>query len=274
MATLLQDAAKLASDMQTGLFYGRTQIVYSYGRYGWTRGSGSVWHGGLDLVGMDDTTIRMPYYCGSGVKKSITGTVVTARIVTDHSNKTWEWGWYVCVKLDTNQTPDRVNYIYFCHCSKLLVDVGQRVKSGDTLAVMGQTGNAAGGYDHCHLEARETSTGSGLDPTAYSGTSNAVGVYGAVAAPDEPEQEVDPDEYKTIQLVTLAPLSDDDVRQTDALAETLGLDDSDRYSVVRVTEDAFAVTGCMTTGDAMKFLTLAQQNGWDKLKKYQARFVG
>ena len=140
------------------IFYGRVQVVYSWGRYGWTRGGGKVWHGGLDLVGLDDTTVRMPYYKG----KKITGKVVRARIVLDRSNKTWEWGYYVCVQLDANQTPDAVNFLYFCHCSSLLVQVGQKVSSGDALAVMGRTGNAALGdcpYDHCHLEVRATATG-------------------------------------------------------------------------------------------------------------------
>ena len=92
---------------QTGIFCGRVQLAYDYGRFGWTRGSGKVWHGGVDLIGVDDRTIRMPYYNG----KKITGTVTRARIVTDKSNKTWEWGWYVCVRLDANQTPDAVNYL-------------------------------------------------------------------------------------------------------------------------------------------------------------------
>ena len=109
------------------IFYGRVQVVYSWGRYGWTRGGGKTWHGGIDLVGLDDKTIRMPYYKG----KKITGKVVRARIVLDHSNKTWEWGYYVCVQLDADQTPDAVNFLYFCHCSSLLVQAGQRVSSGD-----------------------------------------------------------------------------------------------------------------------------------------------
>ena len=86
---------------QTGIFCGRVQLAYDYGRFGWTRGGGKVWHGGVDLIGVDDRTIRMPYYNG----KKITGTVTRARIVTDKSNKTWEWGWYVCVKLDANRMP-------------------------------------------------------------------------------------------------------------------------------------------------------------------------
>lgn len=173
------------------IFYGRVQVVYSWGRYGWTRGGGKTWHGGIDLVGLDDKTIHMPYYKG----KKITGKVVRARIVLDHSNKTWEWGYYVCVQLDANQTPDAVNFLYFCHCSSLLVQVGQKVSSGDALAVMGRTGNAALGdcpYDHCHLEVRATATGRGLDPTAYAGCDNAVGVYGTAeaAAPTETGETV------------------------------------------------------------------------------------
>lgn len=105
-----------------GIFAGRTQLRYPYGRYGYTRGGGKIWHGGMDLVGLDLTDIRMPYY----KNKRITGKVVRARRVTDHSNKTWEWGWYVCVQLDPGQTPDDVNYLYFCHCRELKVTARRR----------------------------------------------------------------------------------------------------------------------------------------------------
>ena len=94
---------------QTGIFEGRTRVRYGYARYGWTRGGGKTWHGGIDLVGLDDATIRMPFYGG----KRITGKVTRARRVTDKTNKTWEWGWYVCVRLDGGQTPDAVNFLYF-----------------------------------------------------------------------------------------------------------------------------------------------------------------
>lgn len=160
--------------MQQGIFAGRTAVRYPYGRYGYTR-SGHTWHGGLDVVGLDDATIRMPFYGG----KAIHGTVTRARRVQNKRDATWEWGWYVCVKLDAGQTPDAVNYLYFCHCERLLVRAGQRVQSGDALGIMGNTGNAAGGYKHCHLEVRAAATGTGLDPTAYAGVPNAVGEYGA-----------------------------------------------------------------------------------------------
>ena len=166
----------------TGIFKGRFRVRYNYARFGYTRGGGKTWHGGIDLEALDDETIYMPTYNG----KSISGTVTRARIVTDRNNATWEWGYYVCVQLDANQTPDAVNYLYFCHCAKLLVKAGQKVKSGDALAVMGNTGNAALAdppYKHCHFEVRATATGKGLDPTAYAGCPNEVGTYG-----DQPAQ--------------------------------------------------------------------------------------
>ena len=271
----LQSAARLATAMQTGIFTGRTQIVYSYGCYGYTRGGGATWHGGLDLVGLDDQFIRMPPYMG---KKAIQGTVTRARIVTDHNDKTWEWGWYICVQLDAGQTPDEVNFLYFCHCKELLVKVGQKVKTGDILGIMGQTGNAAGGYDHCHLEVRATATGIGLDPTAYSGTDNAVGIYGTkpVTEPDKPAQDITAvpnSKFSSIQLLSLAPLTDEQMRQADALAEALGLSDSEHYKQLRLGDGYFAAVFAVSNGDAMQVIAVAQKNGWDKLERYDSRFV-
>ena len=160
------------------IFKGRVRVRYGYSRWGYTRNNGKGWHGGSDEEGLDSTTIRMPDYKG----KSISGRVVTARKVDRSTgSKTWEWGWYVCVELDAGQTPDAVNCLYFCHNARNLVSVGQRVKSGDALAVMGNTGNAALAsppFAHCHFEVRATTTGAGLDPTAYTGHPNAVGTYG------------------------------------------------------------------------------------------------
>lgn len=267
---LMQKASDLATAMQTGIFNDRTQIVYSYGCYGYTRGGGATWHGGLDLVGLDDPFIRMPPYMG---KKAIQGTVTRARIVTDHNDKTWEWGWYICVQLDAGQTPDEVNFLYFCHCKELLVKVGQKVKTGDILGIMGQTGNAAGGYDHCHLEARATATGIGLDPTAYSGTENAVGIYGTKPVTKQDLTAVPNSQFSSMQLLSLAPLTDEQMRQADALADSLGLTDGEHYKQLRLGDGYFAAIFSVSSGDALQVMALAQRNGWDKLERYHSRFV-
>lgn len=190
------------------LFEGRNQVVYPYARYGWTRGNGGVWHGGMDVVGVDSPLVRMPYYKGTPIH----GRVTRARIVTDHKNLTWEWGYYVCVQLDADQTPDRVNFLYFCHMEKLLVTVGCVVKSGDVLGVMGNSGNAALAvppYKHLHFEVRATAGGYGLDPTAYTEFPNAVGVYGVAKEP--------------VYRFVVEPVSTGDAAEVAALCERLGL---------------------------------------------------
>lgn len=208
---------------QTGIFEGRVQVRYSYGRFGWTRNGGKTWHGGIDLVALDDKTVRMPYYKG----KKITGKVTRARIVYNHNDKTWEWGWYVCVQLDANQTPDTVNFLYFCHCSKLLVSAGQKVSSGDALAIMGQTGNAANGYDHTHLEARATATGTGVDPTEYAGCANTVGIYGTNEE-DKPAEDTAANTGK-LQVITVGPVSQGDADAILAVCKERGLTDAGLY---------------------------------------------
>ena len=252
------------------LFTGRNLVKYDYSRYGYTRGGGKTWHGGLDIGGLDDAKIRMPGYNG----KSISGTVVTARIVTDKRNKTWEWGWYVCVKLDANQTPDAVNYLYFCHCASLLVRGGQRVASGDALAIVGQTGNAAGTWTHCHLEVRATATGKGLDPTAYAGIDNAVGVYGT-AGDGQTEQISETPTGKTMQCLMIGPLDSAAAAKCDALADKLALASAGRYATLPGA-DAGKVkcVGAVSNGDAVSFYQLAEAEGWTKDNKYLARYVG
>lgn len=201
--------------MRLGIANGRVRVRYGYACYGYTRGNGTVWHGGIDLELLDGTTFYMPTYKG----KKIRGKVITARIVTDHSNRTWEWGYYICVRLDANQTPDAVNYLYFCHCSKLLAKVGDVVESGDALGVMGNTGNAALAappYAHVHFEVRATSTGKGLDPTAYSGTENKVGTYGETPT-------------KIMQKIEIGPVSNGDAMAIYNLAKSLGLVEQGLY---------------------------------------------
>lgn len=254
---------------QTGIFKGRVLVPYAYGCYGYTREGGKTWHGGIDLVGADDPTIRMPFYTVNGVQKSISGTVVTARIVTNHSNLTWEWGYYVCVRLDNAQTPDAVNYLYFCHCERLLVKVGQRVKSGDALAIMGNSGNAVYNnppYKHCHLEARATSTGRGLDPTAYAGVPNAAGTYGNTDPLPLPAAG-------RLQIIYLDNLTQGDADAIMLCCKERKLTDAGLYTS-KWDDDTHAtqsiIIGPVSQGDADAILATARSRELDKQGLYRS----
>lgn len=259
---------------QTSIFNGRVLVPYAYGCYGYTRGGGKTWHGGIDLVGADDPTILMPYfYYANGDPKEISGTVVTARKVDRSTgNQTWEWGWYVCVKLDANQTPDAVNYLYFCHCACLLVKVGQKVKSGDALAIMGNTGNAAYNvppYKHCHLEVRATATGRGLNPTAYSGTDNAAGTYGNTAPLPAPANG-------RLQIITVGPVTQGDADAILLTCEARGLTDAGLYVSKWANEEKTLQTikvGPVSQGDADAVLVICVQRGLDKQKLYTSQWA-
>lgn len=165
-----------------GITNGRVRVRYNYARYGYTRGGGKIWHGGIDLELLDGKEYFAPYYKdGTKVQFKVT----RARIVTDKSNRTWEWGYYICLEVQNPPKGSRTRYIYLCHNAKLLVKAGDIVESGDAIAVMGNTGNAALAdppYEHVHFECRVTALGSGIDPTEYCGCPNEVGTYG-----EEPE---------------------------------------------------------------------------------------
>lgn len=242
------------------LFHGRNRIRYGYARWGYTRGGGSIFHAGADVEGLDDTIIRMPGYGLGAERHAISGTVVTARRVAQSTgNPTWEWGWYVCVKLDANQTPDAVNYLYFCHNAKNLAAVGQRVKTGDALAVMGNTGNAALAsppYAHCHFEVRATASGRGLNPAQYMGFENAVGTYGAAEEEEsEMEQPLSPDNI-TIQI---GPASSGDRAALKKQAQSLGLGCSE--GPVDSSGNALVYIGPASAGDQRIVLTKAAELG-------------
>lgn len=210
------------------IFTGRNQIPYSYGRYGYTRGGGKVWHGGQDIVGLDDATVRAV----AG------GKVLRSRIITDKRNKTWEWGNYVTV-----QTPSGEQHIY-AHLAQRLVQAGETVKAGQALGVMGNTGNAAGGYKHVHFERRKPDGKTAIDPAAKSGCANRVGTYGAAQiSPLSPEACV----------LRIGPASAGDVQALQALAASLRVACSDAGGMLSV--------GPVTPGDQVTLLTKAAELG-------------
>ena len=116
-------------------------------------------HKGIDVV-----SLGSKYVCAV-----VPGVVMVSQIVKDKTNRTWEWGNYVCVLGDDGM------YYYYCHMAQRLVDVGKRVSVGDHLGVEGNTGYSFG--NHCHFEVRNGANVS-VNPAPYLGIENAIGVYG------------------------------------------------------------------------------------------------
>lgn len=188
-----------------GITNGRVRVRYNYARYGYTRGGGKTWHGGIDLELLDGKEYFAPYYKdGTKVRFKVT----RARIVTYKSNRTWEWGYYICLEVQNPPNGSRTRYIYLCHNAKLLVKAGDIVESGDLIAVMGNTGNAALAdppYEHVHFECRETALGTGIDPTEYCGCPNAVGIYGEEHTTMTNEIMIDVSKYQKVIDWTKVP---------------------------------------------------------------------
>ena len=137
-------------------FEGSFRVTSPYGqRVDPISGAAGSWHGGVDLVGADN---RIFAVCG--------GSVMQSRMVTDKSNRTWEWGNYVSVRGD-----DGRNY-YYCHLASRLAKQGARVEAGQQIGVMGATGLVTG--PHLHFEVR-TSAGTQIDPCNVIGIRNAAG---------------------------------------------------------------------------------------------------
>ena len=134
---------------------GRVRITSPYGNR-MLNGSPD-WHNGLDFVSDGDKRIV-------AVED---GVVLQSRMVTDKSNRTWEWGNYVSVQGDDGKI------IYYCHMSERKVNQGQRVRAGDVLGIEGNTGYSFG--SHVHFEVRIGQNA--IDPAAYLGIRNAVQTF-------------------------------------------------------------------------------------------------
>ena len=115
----------------------------------------NVWHGGVDLVS-DDTNVRTV----------VSGSVLKSRIVTDKSDRTWEWGNYVSIVGDDGRL------IYYCHLAERLVEEGDAVYAGQIIGIEGSTGRSTG--RHLHFELRDWS-GHQYNPCTYLGIPNVQG---------------------------------------------------------------------------------------------------
>ncbi|MFQ7727815.1 MAG: hypothetical protein ACLRI7_15875 [Ruthenibacterium lactatiformans] len=74
------------------------------------------WHGGQDEEGLDSDTILMPDYKG----KAFPGGSLRLQSGQVHRQQNMGMG-LVCVRgVDAGQTPDAVNYLYFCHNARNL----------------------------------------------------------------------------------------------------------------------------------------------------------
>lgn len=131
-------------------------------------GATGSWHGGIDLVGQGSKILCSP----------IGGMVLVSQIVTDKSNRTWEWGNYICISGDDG------NLYYLCHLASRAVVAGQRVEVGDTIGVEGSTGYSTG--SHCHLEIRDENNKQ-IDPAELLGIENKAGTVWVVNGVDVPD---------------------------------------------------------------------------------------
>ena len=136
--------------MQMMIFKGINRVTQTYG--------GS--HGGIDIVGDTDPTVR-----------SVTDGEVYSVQYWDGKTKTGSqsYGNLVIVTHDGKR-------FYYAHLKSIAVKKKQQLKPGDTIGIMGSTGNVTG--PHVHFEVRTGSTTkTRVDPAPYCGVENKKGVY-------------------------------------------------------------------------------------------------
>lgn len=112
-------------------------------------------HGGVDLVGVG----------GTAVCSVCDGTVLVSQIITDKSNLTWQWGNYVAVQASDGAI------IYYCHLASRAVKKGDKVKKGQRIGIMGNTGYSFGA--HLHFEVRRNNKA--INAADYLGIPNKAG---------------------------------------------------------------------------------------------------
>lgn len=114
-------------------------------------------HGGVDVVGEGSTAVCS--VCD--------GTVLVSQIITDKSNLTWQWGNYVAVMAGDGTVH------YYCHLASRAVKAGDKIKRGQRIGIMGNTGYSFGA--HLHFEVRKNNKA--INAAEYLGIPNKVGQY-------------------------------------------------------------------------------------------------
>ena len=117
----------------------------------------SEFHNGVDLVGEGTTAVCS--VCD--------GTVLVSQIITDKSNLTWQWGNYVAVMANDGTVH------YYCHLASRAVKKGDKIKTGQRIGIMGNTGYSFGA--HLHFEVRRNNKS--INAADYLGIPNKGGTY-------------------------------------------------------------------------------------------------
>lgn len=111
------------------------------------------YHKGIDLVGLDDITVY----------SIVDGTVRTAYEKNGAGN-------YVVVTMADGRR------VFYMHLKSFKVKTGAKVKVGEPIGIMGNTGNSFGAHTHLEIRPKGT-TSSSLDINEFTGIPNKVGKY-------------------------------------------------------------------------------------------------
>ncbi|MGE7916519.1 M23 family metallopeptidase [Lysinibacillus xylanilyticus] len=124
-------------------------------KFGWRNiGYGKEWHQGIDLA----STGKVPIFA------SAAGVISRAQVLSSYGN-------VVMIKHTINGKTFETNY---AHLDSSCVQVGQRVKQGQQIGIMGNTGRAFGIHLHFEIHYRSWEKGqpNAVDPMKYISLSN------------------------------------------------------------------------------------------------------
>lgn len=99
-----------------------------YGKYGLEG------HEGWDISTKNDRAVYSPLSC-DGV------------VIIDNENEARAYGNYVCVWYKELHIK-----VWYCHLEENFVKVGETIKRGDKIGIMGNTGNSDGAHLHLHVK--------------------------------------------------------------------------------------------------------------------------
>lgn len=138
-------------------FVGRNRVTQPY-TY---KTASKTGHGGIDVVGDDDTTVH-----------AVESGTVTMISKWNGKTKTGTQSYGNLVVVTDN---DNCRH-YYAHLQSIAVSKGQAVSIGTKIGVMGNTGNSFGAHLHYEVRTGQT-TATRVNPADYCGVENAKGTY-------------------------------------------------------------------------------------------------